>query len=35
MIIFIENLIIEIKDVSNNHLIVEIKSVIIKANVLI
>ena len=35
MIIFIENLIIKIKDVSNNHLIVEIKFIIIKLNVLI
>ena len=35
MIIFIKNLIIKIRDVSNNYLIVEIKSIIIKVNVLI
>ena len=35
MIIFIESLIIEIKDVSNNRLIIEIKLIIIKINVLI
>ena len=35
MIKFIENLIIKIKNVSNNRLIVEIKIIIIKANVLI
>ena len=35
MIQFIENLIIKIKDVSNNRLIVKIKFIIIKANVLI
>ena len=33
MIIFIENFIIEIKDVLNNRLIVEIKFIIIKVNV--
>ena len=35
MIMFIESFIIEIKDVLNNRLIVEIKFVIIKINVLI
>ena len=35
MIMFIENLIIKIKNVSNNRLIVETKLIIIKINVLI
>ena len=35
MIMFIENFIIKIKNVTNNRLIVKIKSFIIKANVLI
>ena len=35
MIKFIENLVIKIKDVSNNRLIVELKFIIIKINVLI
>ena len=35
MIMFIENLIIKIKNVLNNRLIVEIKFIIIKINVLI
>ena len=35
MIIFIENFIIKIKNVSNNRLIVEIKLIIIKINILI
>ena len=33
MIIFIESFIIEIKDVSNNRSIIEIKFIIIKVNV--
>ena len=33
MIMFIENFIIKIKDVSNNRLIVEIKFIVIKINV--
>ena len=35
MIIFIKSFIIKIKDASNNHLIVKIKFIIIKINVLI
>ena len=35
MIIFIESLIIETKNVSNNRSIVEIKLIIIKTNILI
>ena len=35
MIIFIESFIIKIKNISNNRLIVETKSIIIKINVLI
>ena len=35
MIMFIENFIIEIKDALNNYLIIKIKFIIIKINVLI
>ena len=35
MIMFIENLIIEVKDALNNRLIIKIKFIIIKINVLI